>query len=67
MYHNMLSGGIDYDTQQYIKTVRAAFLEGGGDPVDFPNFLQEHGISAVGPFIKVDGSAKTAMALMKDL
>lgn len=67
MYHNMLSGGIDYDTVQYIKTVRAAFLEAGGDPVEFPNYLQEHGISAVGPFIKVTGSAETAMKLMKDL
>lgn len=67
MYHNMLSGGIDYETQQYIKKVRAAFMEGGGDPTKFPDYLAEHGIKAIGPFIKVDGAAKTAMAILKDV
>ncbi len=65
-YQDMFNGPVDYEVVELIKTLRKSHLESGGDPVDFPDFLAKQGISAIGPFIKVDDNAKTIIALLKD-
>lgn len=65
-YQDMFNGPVDYEVTELIKTLRKSHLESGGDPVDFPEFLAKQGISAIGPFIKVDDNAKTIIALLKD-
>jgi hypothetical protein len=65
-YQDMFNGPVDYEVTNLIKLLRKSHLESGGDPVDFPAFLATQGISAIGPFIKVDDSAKTIISLLKD-
>jgi hypothetical protein len=65
-YQDMFNGPVDYEVGELIKLLRKSHLESGGDPVDFPAFLAKQGITAVGPFIKVDDNAKSIIALLKD-
>lgn len=65
-YQDMFNGPVDYEVGKLIQMLRKSHLESGGDPVDFPEFLAKQGITAVGPFIKVDENAKCIIALLKD-
>lgn len=65
-YQDMFNGPVDYEVTRLIRTLRQSHLDSGGDPVDFPAFLAKQGITAVGPFIKVDDNAKSIIALLKD-
>lgn len=53
-----------YRSAQLILALKKQFLADGGDPVDFPEYLKEAGVKAVGQFIAVDDSFVT-MAKLK--
>lgn len=63
MITNMFVEPMDYHVVQEVLALRLTFLVDGGDPADFPEFLAEHGVSASGPFIKVDDSLVTFVKL----
>lgn len=65
-YQNIINGPFDYELYQLVNKLRRTHLESGGDPTEFPKFLEENGIKAIGPLIKVDDSAKAMAALLKD-
>lgn len=66
-YTNMFaSGDGNYELFELIGKLRQIHLESGGDPTEFPNFLEENGIKAIGPLIKVDDNAKAMATLLKD-
>lgn len=55
-----------YDFRNQIQLFRKSFLENGGDPVDFPKFLEENGVKADGILITVDDRATALEQLLKD-
>lgn len=63
---SMLGGAGWYDFQKTIQLFRKNHLESGGDPRDFPKFLEENGIKANGLLITVDDRATALEQLLKD-
>lgn len=63
MITNMFTQPMDYHAVQLVLSLKARFLADGSDPADFPEFLKEQGISATGPFIRVDDSFITLAKL----
>lgn len=55
-----------YPFNKTIKLLRTHHLAGGGDPRDFPKFLEDNGIKADGFLIFVDDRATTLEQLLKD-
>lgn len=55
------------DLQRVVLHWRRQFLANGGDPVDFPAFLAEQGVTVDGPWIKMDQSATVVSALLKPI
>lgn len=45
--------------QKLILDMKVQFSKDGGDPVDFPKFLKENGVTVDGEFIIVDDSFVT--------
>ena len=37
-----------------IQALRETHLSEGGDPIDFPKYLEEAGVKAIGPYIVVE-------------
>ena len=50
-------------TFRHIQALREKHLEGGGNPVDFPDYLKEHGISVEGNIMHVPDSLITFLEL----
>jgi len=48
-------GTFDYSIRRMIMDLRSQHLAAGGDPVDFPAYLEAAGVKADGQFIVVDG------------
>ena len=63
MITNIFVEPMDYHVVQEVLALRLTFLVDGGDPADFPEFLAERGVSALGQFIKVDDSLVTLAKL----
>lgn len=55
-----------YDFRKTIQLLRKGHLDSGGDPRDFPKFLEENGIKANGFLITVDDRATALEQLLKD-
>lgn len=66
-YYDLFKGGdVPYSIVELIKKLRTSHLENGGDPVDFPQFLEDQGIKAIGPLLRVEDSATALATLLKD-
>lgn len=63
---NLLDDKGWYPFRKKLQLIRKYHLESGGDPRDFPKFLEEHGIKADGFLIFVDERATTLEQLLKD-
>lgn len=63
MITNMFTQPMDYHAVQLVLSIKARFLADGGAPANFPEFLKEQGVSAAGPFIRVDDSFTTLAKL----
>ena len=63
---NLLDDDGWYEFNKSVQLFRKNFLQSGGDPVDFPKFLEENGIQADGFLIIVDDRATTLEQLLKD-
>jgi hypothetical protein len=55
-----------FELRNQVQLFRKSFLESGGDPVDFPKFLEENGIKANGFLITVDDRASALEQFLKD-
>lgn len=66
-YCDMLSHSpVGYELSNMIKQLRESHLKSGGDPVDFPDFLANLGISVVGSMIKLDENAQSLLSILQD-
>ena len=63
---NLLDDNGWYEFNKTIQLFRGSFLQSGGDPKDFPTFLEENGILADGFLIIVDDRASALEQLLKD-
>ena len=63
--HNLLGDvTMDYYLAKLITDLRARFIESGGQPEDFPDYLKEQGVECSGFLMKIEDSLMT-MARLK--
>lgn len=61
-----LLGSNDYDFVKTIKLFRTHHLASGGDPRDFPAFLEQNGITTKGFLTTISDEAIALEQLLKD-
>jgi len=54
-----------YEISQYIKQIRKRFSDNGGNPVDFPKYLEGMGCSMLGFLVKCSTKFLMAMELTR--
>ena len=63
--HNLLGNDpMDYYLAKLIMDLKSRFIESGGQPEDFPDYLKKQGVECSGVFIKIEDSLMT-MAKLK--